>query len=294
MGGYPQNSRIPGGGGRETRPRRGFTLIELLVVIAVIALLAAIVFPVFAQVREKGRQTTCLSNCRQIGMAQMLYLQDYDETLLPAQMATDQPRQPNSADPFLRWANWRTWTQLIEPYLKDTRVLYCPSFNEQVLVDNAAHPSCDGESVRRYFPARFYYSHFGMAFGAIIGECTPQRPRVALAGNSVGYAPWKTLAMVVRPAEAALFQDNFTAESAGDLGFHTAFGCECGTKGTRQKEGLGRSRHHQGCNYVFVDGHAKTMILDPEYEPQIPCPGATISGRTYPDCVCARYATYDY
>src|SRR5438067_8373067 len=65
---------------REMRHRNAFTLIELLVVIAIIAILAAILFPVFAQAREKARQSTCLSNCKQMGTAAMLYLQDYDET----------------------------------------------------------------------------------------------------------------------------------------------------------------------------------------------------------------------
>jgi prepilin-type N-terminal cleavage/methylation domain-containing protein len=63
-----------------TAERRGFTLIELLFVIAVIAILAAIMFPVFAQARGKARQSACLSNLRQIGSAVMLYVQDYDET----------------------------------------------------------------------------------------------------------------------------------------------------------------------------------------------------------------------
>jgi prepilin-type N-terminal cleavage/methylation domain-containing protein len=58
--------------------RQGFTLIELLVVIAIIAILAAILFPVFAQAREKARQTQCVSNCRQIGMGIQMYLNDYD------------------------------------------------------------------------------------------------------------------------------------------------------------------------------------------------------------------------
>src|SRR5438874_107201 len=64
---------------RALRPGAGFTLIELLVVIAIIAILAAILFPVFAQAREKARQTTCLSNLKQIGTATMMYVQDYDE-----------------------------------------------------------------------------------------------------------------------------------------------------------------------------------------------------------------------
>jgi prepilin-type N-terminal cleavage/methylation domain-containing protein len=64
--------------------RRGFTLIELLVVIAIIAILAAILFPVFAQAREKARQTTCISNHKQMGMATMMYLNDYDQLWFPA------------------------------------------------------------------------------------------------------------------------------------------------------------------------------------------------------------------
>jgi prepilin-type N-terminal cleavage/methylation domain-containing protein len=66
------------------RSRRGFTLIELLVVIAIIAILAAILFPVFSKAREKARQASCLSNQKQIGLAMMMYIEDYDETYPPA------------------------------------------------------------------------------------------------------------------------------------------------------------------------------------------------------------------
>src|SRR5437763_1392225 len=74
------NRRTPGPAGKEISMRcKGFTLIELLIVIAVIAILAALLFPVFAQAREKARQSGCLSNLQQVGKAQALYLQDYDE-----------------------------------------------------------------------------------------------------------------------------------------------------------------------------------------------------------------------
>ncbi len=93
--------------------RRGFTLIELLVVIAIIAILAAILFPVFAKAREKARQATCVSNLKQLGLAQMQYVQDYDETF-----------------PTIAWSlstGPYRFAYVLEPYLKSKGVLKCPS-----------------------------------------------------------------------------------------------------------------------------------------------------------------------
>ncbi len=92
--------------------RRGFTLIELLVVIAIIAILAAILFPVFAQAREKARQSSCMSNMKQIGLAIVQYTQDYDETF-PAGLQSE-------------W--WQdSWVWQVSPYMKSIDVLRCPS-----------------------------------------------------------------------------------------------------------------------------------------------------------------------
>src|SRR5438270_7299810 len=78
---------------RRRAPNRGFTLIELLVVIAIIAILAAILFPVFAQARDKARMTTCLSNLKQIGTGLMMYAEDYDE-ILPGSKVYANPGHP--------------------------------------------------------------------------------------------------------------------------------------------------------------------------------------------------------
>src|SRR5688572_20792846 len=97
----------------QPRTKRGFTLIELLVVIAIIAILAAILFPVFAQARESARKATCTSNMKQIGTAISMYMQDFDEWYPPSQFP--------STDPSV------SWPTMIFPYIKNEGVFVCPS-----------------------------------------------------------------------------------------------------------------------------------------------------------------------
>jgi prepilin-type N-terminal cleavage/methylation domain-containing protein len=96
--------------------RRGFTLIELLVVIAVISILAALLFPVFAQAREQARKITCVSNLKQCSTAVQMYIQDYDEQVILA--AVSSPHS-NGSDAY-------AWQDLIHPYTKNQGVLFCP------------------------------------------------------------------------------------------------------------------------------------------------------------------------
>jgi len=96
------------------KTRRGFTLIELLVVIAIIAILAAILFPVFARAREKARQTSCLSNVKQGVLAVLMYAQDYDETHI---IASHWPTP----------AGTMYWYDVLQPYVKNDQLMVCPS-----------------------------------------------------------------------------------------------------------------------------------------------------------------------
>jgi len=89
----------------------GFTLIELLVVIAIIAILAAILFPVFAKAREKARQTSCLANIKQLTLGHVMYVQDYDEILMP----------------YRQGSSTIYWYHIIVPYIKNTQIFVCPS-----------------------------------------------------------------------------------------------------------------------------------------------------------------------
>ncbi len=94
--------------------RRGFTLIELLVVIAIIAILAAILFPVFGRAREKARQSSCQSNLKQITLGMQMYAQDYDETL------------PFCITGDLMMSVWSVY-QSVQPYVRNEQILLCPS-----------------------------------------------------------------------------------------------------------------------------------------------------------------------
>ncbi len=112
--------------------KKGFTLIELLVVIAIIAILAAILFPVFAKAREKARQTSCLSNLKQIGTATAMYVQDYDETFYPHRMNSGV-----GSNPFFQSGQYPSisgsaqnkvfWISLLNPYTKNNQIFVCPS-----------------------------------------------------------------------------------------------------------------------------------------------------------------------
>ncbi|MGM0494452.1 MAG: DUF1559 domain-containing protein [Armatimonadota bacterium] len=101
--------------------RRGFTLIELLVVIAIIAILAAILFPVFARAREKARQTSCLNNVRQIMTGIVMYNTDYDDVCINRYYDVEEP--PGSGN----WVDRIEWYEAIMPYVQNQQVFTCPS-----------------------------------------------------------------------------------------------------------------------------------------------------------------------
>ena len=112
----------------QTRSHSAFTLIELLVVIAIIAILAAILFPVFAQAREKARQTSCLSNLKQYSLANLMYVQDYDEAF------------PMSA--YLNVSCVATFYWAVAPYVKNNQITQCPSENQAMNVQLLTGAPC--------------------------------------------------------------------------------------------------------------------------------------------------------
>jgi prepilin-type N-terminal cleavage/methylation domain-containing protein/prepilin-type processing-associated H-X9-DG protein len=126
-------------GRREQRSGKGFTLVELLVVIALIVILAALLFPVFAQARESARKTRCLNNLRQIATAVMMYAADYDERL-PIDLTG--VRDAPAADPCSPWNPDRRIESQIWPYVRNTEVFACPSATTPQVVWDSKHGVC--------------------------------------------------------------------------------------------------------------------------------------------------------
>jgi prepilin-type N-terminal cleavage/methylation domain-containing protein/prepilin-type processing-associated H-X9-DG protein len=127
--------------------RNGFTLIELLVVIAIIAILAAILFPVFARARENARRSSCQSNLKQIGLGFHQYIQDYDHRLPP--IGTGAPTNIGGAA--------GSWAQRIYPYIKNNQVYACPSNPSSRSTRDSAIPSLDFPDIPFGYAANWHY-----------------------------------------------------------------------------------------------------------------------------------------
>jgi prepilin-type N-terminal cleavage/methylation domain-containing protein/prepilin-type processing-associated H-X9-DG protein len=239
--------------------RRGFTLIELLVVIAIIAILAAILFPVFAQAREKARTISCLSNTKQIALAQIQYAGDYDDQIVPWQTLSCNGAVDRTKDDQV-YAN--LWIGLLQPYIKNQQIGFCPSFKPEALARAMDEADCDGNGSAGsgsggWVPATKYYSHYGIAFYGSWGDCASTADPHAAFPGSGGCAGGcgangqclsfqsMGLAQIVRPAETANIGDGMTARLTNGTSIGIAFGCEA------------RYQHQEGGNFSFLDGHSK-------------------------------------
>jgi prepilin-type N-terminal cleavage/methylation domain-containing protein/prepilin-type processing-associated H-X9-DG protein len=220
--------------------RRGFTLIELLVVIAIIAILAAILFPVFAQAREKARQTTCLSNCKQVSLGLMMYMQDQD--------GAGPIGYYNSANYCGNNPDMRCWWEAALPYIKNDGVFGCPSASSTIRGIMIA-PRTSG-SAGRVYPTAGLTLGYSFALGAVNVNNGP--------GN---------VATCPEPARVFMFGDNGNGNPYG-WGYQIAFAQiqKADPSNIAPPWGTGTipaddniTRHHGGSNICFLDGHAKWM-----------------------------------
>jgi len=202
--------------------RSGFTLIELLVVIAIIAILAAILFPVFARARENARKATCQSNLKQMGLANQMYAQDYDQIYIPG--AVRQAGVPG---------NGIWWMITMQPYIKNTNVLHCPSSSVNGWCAMAA---CEANAGQHYWR---YNGGYGInrGYNDVNGTNYP--------GTSFSTPAGKAEPLVELPADTIFVAECKCVVSAPDG--HATFDPEM------------VKPHMDGANYLFCDGHVKWL-----------------------------------
>ena len=209
---------------------RAFTLIELLVVIAIIAVLAAILFPVFAKAREKARQTSCLANIKQLGLAVMQYVSDYDETY-PVSYQDAASGAGSAAQIPLTWPN------RLLPYIKSEQLYACPS--------DRRPPNVDFVGCRAVLQSYAWNYWVGIDI-----------PAYASPGAYHDYFEVRSLAEVAAPAQFLLFVDDSSDWLAAGWGgrFNTLDSPDWFYNFDRQ---IMAGRHNEGDNALFGDGHAK-------------------------------------
>ncbi|BDI29549.1 hypothetical protein CCAX7_16000 [Capsulimonas corticalis] len=238
----------------------GFTLIELLVVIAIIAILAAILFPVFAQAREKARAISCLSNLKQIGLGLIQYSQDVDEQLPPAWIGY-------STDPSISvgFPGKARWMDVVQPYVKSTAIFTCPDSNTKYV------PVPSGSKVNDVDPVsgvKYEFENGGYAMNTTYfsadDAAQPPTPIPDVPSESS-----KNLASIPDPAGTLYVFDFINA----DCSFQCVWGGitigwaqpTIDTAAHPRTLGVGGllSELHQGrVNSLFCDGHAKAVTLD--------------------------------
>jgi prepilin-type N-terminal cleavage/methylation domain-containing protein/prepilin-type processing-associated H-X9-DG protein len=217
--------------------RRAFTLIELLVVIAIIAILAAILFPVFAQARAKARQAACISNSKQIGTALMMYVQDYDE-IYPVNNRAFLPA-PDNISTFLL-----TWMAQIDPYMKNQQVYICPN---QPVQQNFNFVAAPGRTLVLPFRSmganEFIMGRVG--YTAHVTNNAPLEPTSQASLSRVAETP------LVADSVFALFNDPRRIAQAGFAG--APWWTFPSTAAAIAADA--NSRHNGGSVVIWADGH---------------------------------------
>jgi len=212
------------------KSKRGFTLIELLVVIAIIAILAAILFPVFARARENARRASCQSNLKQIGLGLMMYAQDYDGHFSPYYVYSDYPND-------LKW-----WPDLIYPYTKSYQLYICPSDSNPASYSSHRTPGDPNPLVWSYDPNGVTSNSPAVAAfaGLTINSASPPM-------RSSGASP--PMSAVDDPATTITICDSVRNTYYITTTNYTDFGSNSYID----------KRHLDGANFLFYDGHVKWL-----------------------------------
>jgi prepilin-type N-terminal cleavage/methylation domain-containing protein/prepilin-type processing-associated H-X9-DG protein len=256
-----------------TLPSRGFTLIELLVVIAIIAILAAILFPVFQKVRENARRTACLSNEKQIGLAMTQYTQDYDE-MLPGYRVTGTNPYAGKPNVGTSTATSVFFNQILDPFIKSDGVWKCPdASNGWVNIDPNPADS-DTPALYLSYGGQNSYAANNYVFRAKAGFALAALTEPANTVGLVDGGYYNALPKGPAGAPCKLAGENYAAGSSAtdptsstypsywkNIGNSYLFPA-AGAPTDADATALGKARHTGTINVIWMDGHAKAINYD--------------------------------
>jgi prepilin-type N-terminal cleavage/methylation domain-containing protein/prepilin-type processing-associated H-X9-DG protein len=250
------------------KSRQGFTLIELLVVIAIIAILAAILFPVFARAREMARKTSCLSNFKQAALGISMYTQDYDERMVPVMYGCCAYNRDLD----------HTWPELIKPYTKNWGIYNCPSdgqADDNIGLQQMGVSQSDPQKHKEFawgLTADLGYNYLHLS------PFSPQHPADAV-GNFTSFIG-ASLADIQKPAHCLMLADSIwdRNSSGAPVGGGNWFieapswwysgssfwfgGWQIDNQTSWLQYGGTWPRHNEMLNVAFVDGHVKALKID--------------------------------
>ena len=234
-----------------TKRAYGFTLIELLIVISIIAILAAILFPVFARARENARRASCQSNLKQMGLATTQYLQDYDERYVPRRQILNTSYAPKPADYSEMYfvennsgGDYKIhWQELLQPYVKNRQIFHCPS--------------------ETYKPGTRYVGNYGIN-SAISSDLSSGGTTLHNAAVIAPAVTYYIMDFSSYSLSAGLMQTDYWRYLPG-IGNVTGWDCE----GKNAHADCQTGRHFTGVNVLFADGHVKWLTSATVYQQAI-------------------------
>lgn len=251
----------------------GFTLIELLVVIAIIAILAAILFPVFARARENARRASCMSNLKQLGIASLMYVQDYDEKY-PHTVVVMQPSETPPDGGFWSGTDW-FWPQTLYPYDNSIQVAVCPSSPYIPVVSGRIAP-LEGSYGANVMVFSYYTSTSTISIASLQ---SPANTYMLMDSGTYALGPVAGGPTPITDPQGSFWYLPGTGPGSAINQINNGVGFSS----SNMNQDFASGRHFSGVNVAFADGHVKWLQSSTVYNEAKKCTDCLTTHNTQSD-----------